>query len=565
MKKKIRWMNVGLMLAMTLGSITTLFALPGERQVLASADPGVLAYVLPNDETGDEIHFINADGTGDKKIWSTGKPGVNLIQEIHSLTWKPDASEMAFVSRFQDDCSLNREDVYAVLANGTGLRRQTAPYGCGPNPGLPTGTVVLDVINYSGDGVFIVYVEGAPAPQSVPLASGESATLTFTDVMDYGDGVAQWAVGIVGVNRFMDITSLVDVIPGKTAYSTLRLVKYTPSWKSPTYSGDGKYMAYIASPNFAYYGPSPMTSPGGIGWYWQPDAKNMTNSPSHLQWIGDKPEQSELLYLGYKTIHDYSVYGYGFYRADHEGSRLLTEVPNPVFGMAVLPDGSGLIYSSPEDMGDWDIDHGGCVVQWVGNIYEYDFDSGETTQLSQFDPRPSTSEQFCPPGPFPYELTISPDGSKIAFEIQSEGNWTDATHSLDLWIMNRDGSDAHELVPGGQSPAWSPKPIPAFYTLNQVSPASAMAGGPSFTLQLTGAGFDPGAVVRWNDVNLTTVYVSGTRLDATVPAALIARAGTTSLSVYNATTGGYFSNTLTFRVNGSSQPMKVYLPFQVKR
>jgi hypothetical protein len=92
-----------------------------------------------------------------------------------------------------------------------------------------------------------------------------------------------------------------------------------------------------------------------------------------------------------------------------------------------------------------------------------------------------------------------------------------------------------------------------------------VAGGPSFTLQLTGSGFDPGAVVYWNDVDLATVYVSGTRLDATVPAALIARAGTTYLSVYNATTGDVFSNTLIFKVAESSQTMKVYLPFQVKR
>ena len=179
MKMKVQRVNIGLVLAVILGLLVTLSAPPGERPVSANAGNGVLAYVLPNDDTGDEIHFINADGTGDRQIWSTGQPGVPLIREIHSLAWKPDASELAFMSRFQDGCSIYKEDVYAVRPDGTGLRRQTAPYGCGPNPGLPTGTVVLTVLNYNGDGVFIVYVQGAPAPQSVEphlAAAPEQAT-----------------------------------------------------------------------------------------------------------------------------------------------------------------------------------------------------------------------------------------------------------------------------------------------------------------------------------------------------------------------------------------------------
>jgi hypothetical protein len=40
-----------------------------------------------------------------------------------------------------------------------------------------------------------------------------------------------------------------------------------------------------------------------------------------------------------------------------------------------------------------------------------------------------------------------------------------------------------------------------------------MAGSPSFTLQINGAGFDQGSVVQWNDIDLDTVYVSETRLE----------------------------------------------------
>ena len=451
MKKRIRGLNVCLTLVMTLGFITTLFALPGERPVSASVDPGVIAYVLPNDKTGDEIHLIEPDGTGDQKIWSTGQPGAELVQDVHSLTWRPDASELAFVSSFQATCSIYNEDVYTVRADGTGLRRQTAPFGCGPNPGLPTGTVVLTVVNYVGDGTFIVYIQGAPKAQTVVLGYGASQTLTFNNVMDYGDGVAQWAVGIWGLNRFMDISSHADVLPGETVYATLGLSPFSPSWSSPTYSGDGQNMAYIASPNIAYYTPSNHTTPGGIGSYWQPGGASMTDSPSHLHWIGNDPANSKLLYLGYDFFS-----GDGFYLADHEGSMLLTEVDTySVFGMDKLPDNSGLIYSAVQT---FQTDE--CVVQSLGNIFEYKFATGKTTQLSHFAPRPPTGDELCPPGPFPYEVTISPDGSQIAFELQSQGDWTDPVHMLDLWIMNHDGSHAHELVPGGLSPAWSPMAIP---------------------------------------------------------------------------------------------------------
>lgn len=446
MKKGIRGMNVCLTLVITLVLITAPLTLPGEQPVSASVDQGVIAYVAPNDQTGDEIHLINPDGTGDKMIWRTGKPGVELMREVHSLAWKPNASELAFVSSFDELCSLYHEDVYAINLDGTGLRRQTAPPRCA-NPGLPTGTVVLTIDSAGSDGVILVYVQGAPKAQSTTLSPGAPTVLTFNNVMDFGDGVLQWAVGIWGVNRYLDILSHVDVLPGKTVHATLTLSNRLPlSWASPTYSGDGKYMAYIDKPNIAYYAPSHNTNPGGIGSYWQPDGSKMTYSPSHMQWIGDTPEGSVLLFLGSNFDN------YGFYLADHQGSTLLAEVVDePVFGMAKLPDASGLIYSSVLTRSDEE-----CIFQQYGEIFEYDFNSGETTQLSHFGPRPSLGNYNCPDGPFPYEVTISPDGSKIAFEMQFEGSWRDPVYYLDLWEMNRDGSGAKQLVKGGLSPSWSP-------------------------------------------------------------------------------------------------------------
>lgn len=90
-------------------------------------------------------------------------------------------------------------------------------------------------------------------------------------------------------------------------------------------------------------------------------------------------------------------------------------------------------------------------------------------------------------------------------------------------------------------------PIP---TVSALNPGSAFAGDPnSFTLGVVGTNFVTGSVVRWGGTNLTTTFQSPTLLTATVPASLIAAAGTASITVFNPTPGGGVSNALTFFIN----------------
>ena len=73
-------------------------------------------------------------------------------------------------------------------------------------------------------------------------------------------------------------------------------------------------------------------------------------------------------------------------------------------------------------------------------------------------------------------------------------------------------------------------PPPVITTL---SPNTAPAGGPSFTMTITGSGFTGGSYVYWNGAPLATTYVSGTTLKVTVPASYIAVAGTAQVIVVN--------------------------------
>jgi len=85
--------------------------------------------------------------------------------------------------------------------------------------------------------------------------------------------------------------------------------------------------------------------------------------------------------------------------------------------------------------------------------------------------------------------------------------------------------------------------------LNSIAPNLAMAGGRGFTLTVNGSGFAAGAVVQWNGVALTTAFVSGQQLKATVPASLIAAQGSAQVSVV---VDGAISNAAPFNITGAS-------------
>jgi uncharacterized membrane protein YeaQ/YmgE (transglycosylase-associated protein family) len=66
-----------------------------------------------------------------------------------------------------------------------------------------------------------------------------------------------------------------------------------------------------------------------------------------------------------------------------------------------------------------------------------------------------------------------------------------------------------------------------------LDPPSAVAGGPAFTLNVTGTGFVNGATINIDDKPLTTTFVSDTKLSAQISQETIANASTLKVSVIN--------------------------------
>jgi hypothetical protein len=86
--------------------------------------------------------------------------------------------------------------------------------------------------------------------------------------------------------------------------------------------------------------------------------------------------------------------------------------------------------------------------------------------------------------------------------------------------------------------------------ISGLSPASAIAGGPAFTLTVNGSGFVAGSNVEWNGAPVATAYVSAGQLTASIPASLIATSANVSVTVLN--TGGAASSGVTFSISAAA-------------
>jgi YD repeat-containing protein len=85
-------------------------------------------------------------------------------------------------------------------------------------------------------------------------------------------------------------------------------------------------------------------------------------------------------------------------------------------------------------------------------------------------------------------------------------------------------------------------------SLTSLSPNSAIAGAPAFTLRVIGTNFVNGATVQWNNTPRTTTFVSATELRAAISQSDVATAGTASITAVNPDPNNGVSNALPFTI-----------------
>ncbi len=150
---------------------------------------------------------------------------------------------------------------------------------------------------------------------------------------------------------------------------------------------------------------------------------------------------------------------------------------------------------------------------------------------------------------------LAPDGSVVAGDIWSQvsGNYCFIGASLNISNLpaSQLGSWQARVYDNGNLSFSIPFTVTSGGpTITGLSPASATAGSPAFTLTVNGSGFAPGATVQWNGSPLDTTLVSATQLSADVPATLIGAPGSASVAV---SSGGQLSSPVSFWIYSATQ------------
>lgn len=128
-------------------------------------------------------------------------------------------------------------------------------------------------------------------------------------------------------------------------------------------------------------------------------------------------------------------------------------------------------------------------------------------------------------------MSLAFNGASLATTVASA---TSATAVIPAAQLATPGVVQALLRVGGEVPRESntvPFTILTALQLTSLNPARANSGGVSFALTATGAGFVPGAVIRFNGVNLTTTFVNSTTLQAPVPSVLLGAPGNVEVRV----------------------------------
>ncbi|HET7456825.1 MAG TPA: hypothetical protein VFJ74_04155 [Gemmatimonadaceae bacterium] len=385
---------------------------------------GAIAYVRGR----SEIRLVNADGTNDHRVWALPDPSQAATLGITGLAWRPDGGEIAFTSGHEATTSLYEFDVWAVTPNGSSLRKLTNAPAHADLAKYKQGTVTLTVQRSAGDvsgpaasGIYIVYVVGARDPQSVTLAPGGSATLTFDHVADLGDGVVQPAVAMYAGYRWLGAGA--DVRANATTPAATLTISgvdvqnfgaYAPGWRS-----DGSKIGYVL---------------GDCAGLWYVTANSAPNIGGNRLGANDNVDTCSWDWSPSAATASQILHGSAFddptiYRMTESGSRTPVVTRS---GMIVderwLPDASGMLFVETDEF------------YTSANVFRYDFASGATTQLTFFDNEVVRG------------IAVSPDGQHVVLEHAH--SLFDQDERGDLYVMNVDGSALHLLVSDGQTPSW---------------------------------------------------------------------------------------------------------------
>jgi len=154
------------------------------------------------------------------------------------------------------------------------------------------------------------------------------------------------------------------------------------------------------------------------------------------------------------------------------------------------------------------------------------------------------------------ETTVSISGSALSLTNVSSNSLTANVTSNYFTTAGTLTMTLSNPTPGGGSVSTNLAVVTPRPTILGLSPASVVAGTGDTLLTISGTGFFPDSVVRWNGTDLTTSYNSPTQLTTTIPAANLASMAVASVTVATPDLGGLFQESLIsiFQVTSPTVP-----------
>jgi hypothetical protein len=403
---------------------------------------GRIAYMEKN-EAGASFAISTYDPNTDQaeRIWTHPK---GKFDKYSNLAWKPDGTELAFVSDHDFNFSIFRADIFAIRPDGSGLHRLPGyPLQEDVNDGrFPKVTVQGAIRADSGTSgaryTIIMGIQGTDKGQMVVVSEGETVSFTIPEVPVIGDPAVfdqpiilqYWGGGCSAGIEYAFPSGLVaggSVDLGTFSFFAANcagiITNAYPtdlSWKR-----DGSEIGFAFAPlGLRKFSVDATTEFEIIDM--DPNGGSLS---SNLAW---SPVDDRFLY------EDFEIVGanHRLFIAEEGGEpSLLLEDYNGYVTPVWLPDGSGFLYVGEVGAG---IDE---------EIFEYDLTNGKSTRLTYF--KDLTIDT----------LSISPDGRHIVFEIKEMDLYPVTSR---LWIMDRlNPVEIWPITDGGNyiNPDWSRKDV----------------------------------------------------------------------------------------------------------
>lgn len=184
----------------------------------------------------------------------------------------------------------------------------------------------------------------------------------------------------------------------------------------------------------------------------------------------------------------------------------------------------------------------------------------------------STTPTTAPAGSGPFNVTVN----GVNFNSQTVVRWNGVPVPTTFVSATQvvGAVSAAQAAPVGTATVSVQNPAPgggaspgATFTLSNgtpvvatLSPATLPQGAGAFTLTVNGTGMNGASVVKWNNANRTTTFVSGTQVTAAILASDLAAQGTATVKVQNAGAGGGTSNTVNFTIAAPGPTISLITP-----